>query len=75
MHAQLIEVATGVVHTPDGEAHEVFGGAYLSPEVYLATNAELTSLREREIASTMPLILGAAVVGLTLGFLLGRRDD
>ena len=56
-------------------AHEVFGGAYLSPEVYLATNAEITSLREREIASTLPLILGAGVIGLTIGYLLGRRDD
>ena len=63
-----------MVHTPDGEAHEVHGGAYLSPEVYLATNAELTSLREREVASTVPLLLGAALIGLTIGFLIGRRD-
>ncbi len=75
MHTQLIEVATGVVHTPDGEAHEVVGGAYLSPEVYLTTSAELTALREREVASAIPLVLGAALIGLTLGFWLGRRDS
>lgn len=74
MNSNLLEVARGTLHTPDGVAHEVQGGAYLTPEVYLATHAELTALRAREVASTVPLIIGAALVGLTFGFLLGRRE-
>ena len=74
MNQELIEVATGVLHTPDGESHEVHGGAYLTPEVYLATHAELTALREREVASTVPLLIGAALVGLGIGYWFGRRD-
>jgi hypothetical protein len=74
MTQEPIEVATGVLHTPDGESLDVHGGAYLTPEVYLATHAELNALREREIASTVPLVIGAALLGLGLGFWFGRRD-
>lgn len=71
---ELIEVATGVVHTPDGEAIEVQGGAYLSPEVYLATHAELEAFRQREVASAVPLLVGAALVGAAFGYWFGRRE-
>jgi hypothetical protein len=74
MNTELIEVATGLLHTPDGEAHEVQGGAYLTPEAYLMTNAELGKLRARDEASLVPVILGAALLGLAAGYWLGRRD-
>lgn len=75
MHSSLIEVATGTLHTPDGEAIEVTGGAYLSPEVYLTTHAELAAFREKEVASAIPLLLGAALMGAAIGYWFGRRDD
>jgi hypothetical protein len=74
MHSQLLEVKSGVVVTFDGEQHEVHGGAYLSPEGYLAANAELEQLRQRE-AEGVPgvVLLGAALLGLAAGYWLGRR--
>jgi len=74
MHSSLIEVATATLHTPDGEAIEVSGGAYLSPEVYLTTHAELEAFRAAEVASAVPLLLGVGLIGAAIGFWLGRRD-
>ncbi len=74
MHSQLIEVSTAVVHTPDGESKEVFGGAYLPPESYLTLNAELNALRAREVSSVAPLLLAAGLIGVGLGYWFGRRD-
>jgi hypothetical protein len=77
MHSQLLEVRSGVLHSFDGEQHEVEGGVYLTPEAYLRTNAELDQLRQRreaEAAAKVPgLVLGAAVLGLLAGYWLGRR--
>ena len=78
MNSELLEVKTGVLHSYDGEPHEVEGGAYLSPEAYLRTSNELDKLRQREVESslTMPaLVFGAALLGLAAGFWLGRRGD
>jgi hypothetical protein len=79
MTSELLEVNKGVVNTFDGAAHEVEGGAYLSPEAYLRMNAELEQLRKRreaEASSTVPmLVVGAALLGLAAGYFLGRRGD
>jgi hypothetical protein len=73
MIPQLIEVASGTLHTPDGDAHEVQGGAYLTPEGYLTTNAQLERARTQEVITNVPLVVGAALVGLAFGYWLGNR--
>jgi hypothetical protein len=79
MAPELLEVKSGVLHTFDGEAHQVHGGAYLTPEAYLHTTAELEQLRvrrEAEASSGVPgLLLGVAVVGLVAGYWLGWRRE
>ncbi|MDP1829272.1 MAG: hypothetical protein Q8L48_38765 [Archangium sp.] len=78
MESQPLEVKKGLVHTWDGEPHEVEGGAYLSPEAYLRTNAELEKLRQQHVESSalMPaLVFGAGLLGLAAGFWLARRGD
>lgn len=79
MEAHVLEVKSGKLETFDGESHEVHGGAYLSPEGFLATSAELDRLRahHREFHSSKGpvLLLGAALLGLAAGFWLGRRGD
>lgn len=78
MESQPFEVKKGILHSYDGEPHEVEGGAYLSPEVYLRTTAELDKLRQRHVESSalMPaLVFGAGLLGLAAGFWLGRRGD
>ena len=74
MNPTVLEVKTAVVHTWDGEAHEVHGGAYLSPEGYLTSSAEVEKLRRQAEGTAVSLILGAALVGLAAGFWLGRRS-
>ncbi len=76
---ELIEVSSGVVNTPDGESHQIHGGAYLSPEAYLRTHAELARLRHQQAeaaaSKAMPaLVIGAGVLGLALGYWLGSRS-
>ncbi|GMU58810.1 MAG: hypothetical protein AMXMBFR34_05730 [Myxococcaceae bacterium] len=75
----VLEVKDAVVNTFDGETHHVHGGAYLSPEGYLVTNAELERLRqhraEQQKSTWTVIILGTALVGFAAGFWLGRRDD
>jgi len=77
MSAQILEVKSGQVETFDGERHQVQGGAWLSPEAVVASHTELEQLRRREAASVMPLVLGAAAIGLAAGIWLGwwARDD
>ncbi|MEW5738796.1 MAG: hypothetical protein AB1938_07705 [Myxococcota bacterium] len=79
MEAHLLEVKDGVLNTFDGESHEVHGGAYLSPEGYLVTSAELERLRqhraEHEKEKWTAIILGATLLGFAAGFWLGRRSD
>ncbi len=81
MHGTIVEVKNAVLHTYEGDALEVHGGAYLSPEAYLATNSEIERLREKgaqqdERSHLVPaLMLGAALAGLAAGFWLARRDD
>lgn len=79
MESQLLEVKKGVVQGYDGEPHEVEGGAYLTPEAYLRTTAELEQLRQRKLhdsSNLMPaMVFGAALLGLAAGFWLGRRGD
>lgn len=79
----LVEVASGTVTTYDGEAVEVVGGAYLSPENVLRATTELQRLRQRaresdELPRVLPVLLvTAGFVGAAIGFWLGRRtiDD
>jgi hypothetical protein len=77
--SHLLEVKSGVLHTFDGETHEVQGGAYLTPEGFLATSAELDRLRahyaESQSNRGVVLVLGAALLGLAAGYWLGRRRD
>lgn len=77
MHSTLLEVKSGVLTTFDGETVEVQGGAWLPPEAYLTTSAELEKLRRQEAERTNTLVaglvLGAALVGVAAGFALGRR--
>ena len=80
MDLELIEVSSGVVKTPDGESLQVEGGAYLPPDVYLRTHAELERLRQRQAdaaaSNALPMLLvGASVFGLALGFWLGGRSE
>lgn len=80
MEQNLLEVATGTVKTPDGELHQIHGGAYLTPEAFLHTQAELEKLRQAQAdaaaSKLIPaLVLGAGVFGLALGLWLGRRSD
>ncbi len=74
----LFEVKKGVLHSYDGEPHEVEGGAYLSPEAYLRTAAELDQLRARRASESGSLLIGmvfgSALLGLAAGFWLGRRS-
>jgi hypothetical protein len=78
MDATVLEVKKGVLHSYDGEPHEVEGGAYLSPEAYLRTAAELERGRERQLLENgqfiTGLIFGSALLGLAAGFWLGRRS-
>lgn len=79
MDTTVLEVKKGVLHSYDGEPHEVEGGAYLSPEAYLRTAAELEQLRERQLVENgkfiTGLIFGSALLGLAAGYWLGRRSD
>ena len=77
MDSIVFEVKKGVLHSYDGEPHEVEGGAYLSPEAYLRTVAELEQLRQRHLLDSTSLIAGlvcgSALLGLAAGFWLGGR--
>ena len=77
MDSSVFEVKKGVLHSYDGEPHEVEGGAYLSPEVYLATAAELEKLRQRQLLDSSSLIAtlvcGSALLGLAAGYWMGSR--
>ena len=80
MDLELIEVSTAVVKTPEGESLQVSGGAYLPPDVYLRTNAELERLRQKQAdaaaSNALPmLIVGASVFGLAIGFWLGSKSS
>lgn len=73
----LLEVKDGVVHTFDGEEHQVHGGAYLTPEAYLSTSAELDRLRTHHVENNSSkgavMVIGAALLGLAAGYWLGQR--
>lgn len=77
----VVEVDRATVTTWDGESLEVHGGAWLSPEAVLRTTGELERLRRRafeqdQVPKVIPaLVLGAGLVGLAVGFWLGRRGD
>lgn len=74
--SHFVEIRSGVLHTYDGEEIEVHGGAYLHPDGLLSTHAELEKLRNKEPPiPSVPIILGAALLGLAAGFWLGRRSD
>jgi hypothetical protein len=78
METELLEVKKGVLHTWDGEPHEVEGGAYLTPQAYLRTTGELDKLRQKHVESSivMPmLVLGAGLLGLAAGYWLGQRGE
>lgn len=74
----LLEVKTGVLNTFEGEAYEVQGGVYLSPQEYLRMSAELARLKDRTVETSLavPVVaVGAALLGLAAGFWLGSRGD
>lgn len=74
----ILEVKTGHIHTFDGERHDIHGGAWLSPEAFLASRAEVEQARQREAASAIPLVLGAALFGFAVGAAVGwwaANDD
>lgn len=79
MDSSLFEVKKGTLHSYDGEAHEVEGGAYLSPEAYLRTAGELDGLRRRRLEENnkvlVGMVFGSALLGLAAGYWLGRRGD
>jgi len=81
MHDEVVEVKEAVLNTFDGDRLEVHGGAYLSPEAWLTSQAELQRLTERqaqleERSMLVPsLIAGAALLGIAAGFWLGRRSS
>ncbi|MFZ5442918.1 MAG: hypothetical protein ACOZQL_23130 [Myxococcota bacterium] len=81
MHGTIVEVKEAVVDTFEGEKLQVHGGAYLSPEAWLTTEAELQRLREKKAeyektSLVVPsLIIGAALAGAALGYWLARDDD
>lgn len=75
----VIEVASAVVKTYEGETLEVQGGAWLPPDAVLRTTNELTRLRQRAaeqdtIPKVVPMaFLGAGLVGFAVGYWLGTR--
>jgi hypothetical protein len=81
MLENVVEVEHAKLTTFDGESLEVHGGAWLSPEVVLRTTNELDRLRRRAaeqdaIPKVLPAaLIGAGLVGLAVGFWLGRRRD
>ncbi|MBL8919375.1 MAG: hypothetical protein JNJ54_10975 [Myxococcaceae bacterium] len=81
MLENVVEVERAELTTFDGESLEVQGGAWLSPEAVLRTTSELDRLRRRAaeqdaIPKVLPaVLLGAGLVGLAVGFWLGRRTD
>ncbi len=70
----FFEVKSGVIKTFDGEEHEVQGGAYLSPEHYLSTHAELERSREKSTGSSsaMTLLIAVGLLGFAAGLVVGR---
>ena len=80
MRDEILEVHRAVVNTFEGEKLEVEGGAYLSPEVWLRTEAELDQLRAKkaeleEKSLLVPgLVVGAAVLGALVGWWLASDD-
>jgi hypothetical protein len=80
MELELIEVSSGVVQTPEGESLQVQGGAYLPPDAFLRTHAELARLRQQQAdaaaSNALPmLVIGASVFGLAIGFWLGAKSS
>jgi hypothetical protein len=80
METELIEVASGTLTTPDGQKHQIQGGAYLTPEAYLQAQGELERLRQAQLdaaaSKALPtLMIGAGLVGFALGFWLARSGD
>ncbi len=77
MHPSVLEVESGVLHSFDGTTHDVHGGAYLPPETYLATSAELERLREQQAAdgsrAVPALLLAGSLLCFAAGYWLGRR--
>lgn len=80
MRDEILEVHRAVVNTFEGEKLEVEGGAYLSPEAWLRTEAELDQLRAKkaeleEKSLLVPgLVVGAAVLGALVGWWLASDD-
>ncbi len=80
METNLLEVATGTLTTPDGEQHQIQGGAYLTPEAFLHTQAELEKLRQAQLdaaaSRALPMLtIGAGLVGFAIGYWLARDSD
>lgn len=76
MHDAVMEVKKATLTTWDGETVEVEGGAYLTPEAYLATHSELDRFRAKpQDAFPTALVVGAGLLGFAVGFWIAGRDE
>ncbi|MFT3710338.1 MAG: hypothetical protein QM817_22170 [Archangium sp.] len=81
MSEKIVEVRSAVVRTYEGEKLEVEGGAWLSPEAWLSTEAELERLRAKKqdfdkTSMVVPtLMVGAAILGAVVGYWIASDDD
>jgi hypothetical protein len=73
-----IEVKAATLETFEGETKQVHGGVWLPPEEYLRLSARHERSLEAVPPSNNTLLLvgvGAALLGVSLGWWLSRDDD
>lgn len=78
MEDALIEVKNATLETFEGEKKHVHGGVWMPPEEFLRLSARHERLKEAVPPSNNTLLLvgvGAALLGVSLGWWLSRDDD
>jgi len=78
MNDALIEVKAATLETFEGETKQVHGGVWMPPEEYLRLSARHERSQEAVPPSNDTLLLvgvGAALLGVSLGWWLSRDDD
>ncbi|MFO0594503.1 MAG: hypothetical protein U0228_04345 [Myxococcaceae bacterium] len=78
MELEQIEVREATVTDFDGKKTEVKGGVWLSPEAFLSSEARLQAMKEKQEErerSTIPWVVGAALLGAVVGYWLARSDE